>query len=386
MNIKTIPLGHFSPAEFLRQYWQKRPLVIRQAMPEFNSPLSAEELAGLACEPTVESRLILENAGNSPWEVREGPFTEQDFTQLPETHWTLLVQEVNRHVPEIADLLDRFNFVPSWRLDDLMISYAAPQGSVGPHVDNYDVFLLQAQGLKRWQISYQVGELMPNLDLRLLQNFRPEENWVLEPGDMLYLPPNIAHYGVALDDSLTFSIGFLAPSYNELFNDYVHTVTANMDEHARYTDPELQPVHHPGEISQEALGKIQKVIRSLPLDNQSINRWFGKFISESRVGVSYPRPHPPFTPDSWQQEYQACGYLRRAARMCFIREASQYILFVEGQMLPLPAEIAFAAVLLTEQRDFPYAELAAQLNPALIKLLTELTNLGYFYFFELEEA
>jgi len=370
--------------EFLRDYWQKRPLLIRQAIPNFESPISPDELAGLACEEHVESRIIMEKGGKTPWQLRNGAFTEKDFSRLPQTHWTLLVQEVNRHVPEIADILDLFNFVPSWRVDDLMISYAPQHGSVGPHIDSYDVFLLQAKGLRRWQISREVGEFLPDLDLKILKKFQAEETWILAPGDMLYLPPNVAHHGVALEECMTFSIGFLAPTHTEMLNDYVQNVTAQMDKDLRYTDPELTLPKDNGEITPQALEKIQQIIRGLSLDNHSINQWFGQFISQSRGGSDYECPEPEFDSVEWLEEYQGAGFMRRAARMMFIRDGENVTLFAEGQAIPLSPSLAFAAPLLSQQRDFPFEELKKPLseNAEFVALLTDLTNQGFFYFYD----
>ncbi|MEN9848220.1 MAG: hypothetical protein RL368_960 [Pseudomonadota bacterium] len=378
-----ISLG-MSVEEFLRDYWQKRPLLIRQAIPNFESPISPDELAGLACEDHVESRIIMEKGGKTPWQLRNGAFTEKDFSRLPQTHWTLLVQEMNRHVPEIADILDLFNFVPSWRVDDLMISYAPQHGSVGPHIDSYDVFLLQAKGLRRWQISREVGEFLPDLDLRILKKFQAEETWILAPGDMLYLPPNVAHHGVALEECMTFSIGFLAPTHTEMLNDYVQNVTAQMDKDLRYTDPELTLPKDNGEITPQALEKIQQIIRGLSLDNHSINQWFGQFISQSRGGSDYECPDPEFDSIEWLEEYKGAGFMRRAARMMFLRDGENVTLFAEGQAIPLSPSLAFAAPLLSQQRDFPFADLEKSLseNAEFVALLTDLTNQGFFYFYD----
>jgi len=378
-----ISLG-MSVEEFLRDYWQKRPLLIRQAIPNFESPISPDELAGLACEDHVESRIIMEKGGKTPWQLRNGAFTEKDFSRLPQTHWTLLVQEMNRHVPEIADILDLFNFVPSWRVDDLMISYAPQHGSVGPHIDSYDVFLLQAKGLRRWQISREVGEFLPDLDLKILKKFQAEETWILAPGDMLYLPPNVAHHGVALEECMTFSIGFLAPTHTEMLNDYVQNVTAQMDKDLRYTDPELTLPKDNGEITPQALEKIQQIIRGLSLDNHSINQWFGQFISQSRGGSDYECPEPEFDSIEWLEEYKGAGFMRRAARMMFLRDGENVTLFAEGQAIPLSPSLAFAAPLLSQQRDFPFADLEKPLseNAEFVALLTDLTNQGFFYFYD----
>jgi 50S ribosomal protein L16 3-hydroxylase len=377
-----ISLGSLTPAQFLAEYWQKKPLLIRQAIPNFVSPLSPDELAGLACEPQVESRLIVERGGTKPWQVRHGPFAEPDFAHLPATHWTLLVQEVDRHVPEIADIIDKFSFIPSWRIDDLMISYAVPQGSVGPHTDSYDVFLLQAYGTRQWQISSQVSELLPDLELKILREFIPEQEWVLHPGDILYLPPGVAHYGIALDDCMTFSIGFLAPSHTDMIHDYVAAALQQFDENTRYTDPDLQLQADFGEISPQTLQKIKQNIHSLPTDDAEIEQWFGRFVTQSRSGVSPEAAEIEYTPKTWLAELQHYP-LRRAARMAFIRNQDSITLFVEGQAIQLPKSSGAIANLLTQQRDFHYRDLKKFLNDDfIVKLLVEMTHDGFLYFYE----
>jgi 50S ribosomal protein L16 3-hydroxylase len=203
MSIPETLLGDLTPEAFLRDYWQKKPLLIRGALPDFVTPVAPDELAGLACEDDVTARLILEQGGDYPWQMRFGPFDEDDFAALPETHWTLLVQEVDRLVPEVADLLDAFRFLPNWRIDDVQISYAPPHGNAGAHLDNYDVFLLQGMGRRRWQISSTpIPEdeevYVEDVDVRILQDFEPDEEWIVEPGDLLYLPPRLRRIGTAL--------------------------------------------------------------------------------------------------------------------------------------------------------------------------------------------
>lgn len=186
--------GDITVEEFLADYWQKKPLLVRQAIPDYRSPISADELAGLACQENVESRIVLEKDRLAPWSVLHGPFYESDFSTLPDTHWTLLVQECNQHVPELALLLDSFNFIPNWRVDDIMVSYAVEHGSVGPHTDQYDVFLLQAEGTRHWKINRSLDKdaaYLEDTELRILNNFESEQDWILEPGDMLYLPPGV---------------------------------------------------------------------------------------------------------------------------------------------------------------------------------------------------
>ena len=206
--------------DFLQNYWQKRPLLVRGALPGFSSPITPEALMGLACEEHANARIVLESNGQYPWEVRYGPFDEEDFLELPESGWTVLVQEVDRYVAEVQDLLASVRFVPNWRLEDVQVSYAAPRGNAGPHVDSYDVFLLQGMGQREWAIG-GVPEpedvpMQEDLDLSLLKEFKAASRWVLGPGDMLYLPPRYAHLGIALGPCLTYSIGFRAPEKGTL--------------------------------------------------------------------------------------------------------------------------------------------------------------------------
>lgn len=274
----TLNLGGLAPQQFLQQYWQKKPLLIRAAGADLSHSLSAEELAGLACEDNVESRLVLERSGQQPWEVRHGPFTEADFASLPESHWTLLVQDVDKHLPQLgAPLVNAFRFIPDWRVDDLMISFAADGGSVGPHVDAYDVFLLQAHGRRRWAIGGPAeGPWIEDIELRILSDFRPDQEWILEPGDMLYLPPGVAHHGVALGDSMTYSIGFRAPSDYDLIQAYLEWVLEHGDQHSRYSDADLQPCRQPGRLDERTLERMRaRLSASLQQPRNDVHRWLG---------------------------------------------------------------------------------------------------------------
>lgn len=194
-----------SRERFLDEYWQKRPALLRQALPREVLALPPDELAGLACEPEVESRLVRQT-GETDWALRHGPFDAEDFVDLPPSHWTLLVQDVDKHLPEVATLLEAFDFVPDWRLDDIMISYAVDGGGVGPHTDNYDVFLVQAAGTRRWRLSHREfteKDLLDSCPLRVLREFPVDEDWLLEPGDVLYLPPKVGHWGTAVGECMT---------------------------------------------------------------------------------------------------------------------------------------------------------------------------------------
>ena len=211
--------GTLSSAEFFRTYWQKKPFVFQKAIPGFVSPIDADELAGLACEEDIESRLILEKGGEKPWQVISGPLSEETLTTLAESHWSLSVQGVDRILPEVAALLRHFRFLPNWLLDDILVSYAPDSGSVGAHIDNYDVFILQGQGKRRWLLGGAPQwneEYREGLDIRLLKKFEPEHDWVLETGDVLYIPMRFAHHGIAIGECLNYSVGFRAPTDGEL--------------------------------------------------------------------------------------------------------------------------------------------------------------------------
>lgn len=382
--IMTSPLNGITTEAFLRDYWQKKPLCLRNALPDFSCPITAEELAGLACESEVESRLIQEH-GETPWQVRNGPFSEEDFLALPDSHWTVLVQEINKHVPEFALLQERFNFIPNWRLDDVMVSYAPDQGTVGPHADNYDVFLIQGPGRRRWQLSYQDAgpeHLLPDLPLRILKDFQPEEEYILEEGDLLYLPPGVVHHGVALGDCITISVGFRAPAKLELLGGYLADALAQMDPESFYTDPDLQPQANPGLLSPQAREKVRAIIRSLPLDDEGIDRWFGSFTTDVRPGHYLPEPEQELSTTELLAALQQHGELWRSeyARFAYI-DGTPTRLYVAGEEYELSADLAFAAPLLCGQRSYTFSEFEPHTgNDAFVNLVSELYNLGALYF------
>lgn len=280
------PLG-MPPAEFLELYWQKHPVLIRGAFPGFTLPLEADDLGGLACEELTLSRIVLREPGKDRWQLRQGPFSESDFAALPGDHWTLLVQDVDKWDPDVAALLDPFRFLPSWRIDDVMVSYAEHGGGVGAHVDQYDVFLLQGQGRRRWSIDIDPDaprDFRDDVELRLLRRFRPSHEWLLEPGDMLYLPPCVPHDGVAEGTCMTFSIGMRAPAESELLLDLVEHVAERIPDTQRYRDPDLRPAPTPGEIDEAALNRLTATLgaASAMLPRDALAEWFGCFITRYR--------------------------------------------------------------------------------------------------------
>lgn len=334
-------LGGMTAREFMRDYWQKKPLLIRQAIPDFESPIDADELAGLALEEEVESRLVIEH-GERPWELRRGPFAEDEFGKLPEREWTLLVQAVDQFVPEVGELLEHFRFLPSWRIDDVMISYAAPGGSVGPHFDNYDVFLLQGAGQRHWQIGQMCDSdsaLLEHADLRILADFQATDEWTLEPGDMLYLPPRLAHSGVAVDDCLTYSVGFRAPSAAEVLTHFTDFLSQYLPDEERYTDADAQPVSDPHQIQRDALDRLKGLLAEHMSDERMLLTWFGQFMTEPR--------YPELVVGPKLEEEDLLGSLDQgavlirnpSARLAWSEVDEDLLLFASGQSRLLPGKL-----------------------------------------------
>ena len=383
MDVPKTLLGGLSPEEFLRDVWQKKPLLIRGALPGFESPISPEELAGLACEEGSDSRLIMERGGEYPWQLRHGPFEDEDFLALPESHWTLLVQEVDRWVPEIAGLLNYFRFIPNWRIDDVMVSYAPDQGNVGAHVDNYDVFLFQALGKREWRIGLEPlmeEDIDEELEVSMLRRFEPDETWVLEPGDMLYLPPRIPHHGIARGDCMTFSIGFRAPSREEVLAGFSNHLLEVIDPLERYGDPDLRPQAEPGLLSEKALEEIRRFVREGATD-EAIDRWFGSFVTEPKRSEVIDPPERPWSISALTKALRDGAVLERLAptRFAYLRKkGGEVSLFVHGDEYALDAGLEFAAPILCGVEPLDGDSLSDRLRDRdFVELLAALVNDGH---------
>lgn len=293
-------LGGLTTAEFLRDYWQKRPLLIRQALPQFSGLLEPAQLMDLACDPDIEARLVAERRGR--WQLQRSPFMQKDFGAQGKSGWTVLVQGVNHYLPEGAALLDLFNFIPHARLDDLMVSYAPRGGGVGPHFDDYDVFLLQGKGHRRWQISTQRDRsLIEDAPLKILRNFKVEHEWVLAPGDMLYLPPHCAHNGIAEDDCMTYSIGFRTPTHQELAEQFLVYLQDRIQVEGLYADPGLKAQRHPSEIGADMLQQVSQAIGRVKWGPRDIADFLGCYLSEPKPHVFFDPPARPLTQASFER-------------------------------------------------------------------------------------
>ena len=340
------PLG-MSPAQFLRDYWQKRPLLIRQAFPDFVSPIQPDDLAGLALEETALSRLIIHDEHRDRWKVKTGPLTEKDFASTPDKNWTLLVQDVDKWDADVAALLGHFQFLPSWRLDDIMVSYAEPGGGVGAHVDQYDVFLLQGLGQRHWAIDTNPDaprDFRPDVELKQLSVFEPDHEWMLEPGDMLYLPPGVPHDGVAFGGPcLTISVGMRAPSQAELTGDLADFLAERLPDELRYTDPDLVPAKAVGEIDRAALARLRDALPfAAALDEPTLVDWFGRFITRYRSAQVPVAPEKAATAASLAKQLDGGATLLRHpwSRVAWARGKRGATLFVNGHAHPASAELA----------------------------------------------
>lgn len=367
-----LPLG-MTAAQFLRDYWQKRPLLIRNAFPDFHPPIAPEDLAGLACEDGALSRLIKHDERRERWKVKTGPLSETDFAKTGDADWTLLVQDVDKWDADVARLLEPFRFLPSWRVDDIMVSYAEPGGGVGAHVDQYDVFLLQGLGQRHWAISTDPQaprDFRPDVELKQLRHFEPTHEWLLEPGDMLYLPPGVPHDGVAFGGPcMTFSIGMRAPSQAELTGDLADYLAERLGEEQRYADPDLAPARSVGEIDQAALARLKNALPfAAGLDQDSLRDWFGRFITRYRNAQTPAPPAKPLGEAALLKQLAAGAQLLRHpwSRMAWSRDKAGAMLFANGHAWPASPALAER---LCAQRTLAFAEPPAGADLALLLAL-----------------
>lgn len=358
---------------------------MRRAIDPSAFTLEPGELAGLACEADIESRLIIE-CGPRDWRVRHGPFDGGDFADLPQTHWTLLVQDVDKYLPQVSALIDRFDFIPTWRIDDIMVSYATDRGGVGPHTDAYDVFLMQGLGRRRWRLSYRDctdRDLVPDIEQRILAHFTTDEDWLLEPGDVLYLPPGVAHWGNADGECMTYSLGFRAPSRQELAADWYQHLVALADQE-RLRDP---PRGSSGAtFGDDVVRTAARLIDALPSTATSeFRRWLGGYFTE---------PKPQFHVEAARQTLDQSGFERLLAELIahgaaiqrhpFARFAwskgpeDELWLFCHGECLELATDHLATVQTICQQRRLDASRLAALIDkdaqaPA---LLLQLFNRG----------
>lgn len=379
--------GSITKTQFLRDYWQKKPLFIKKAVPELASLLDGDDLAGLALEAHVESRIVRQHAAGR-WELQRGPFTEEHFQSLPKNNWTLLVQAVDQFLPELADLLDRFNFLPHWRIDDVMVSYAVDGGSVGPHIDSYDVFLIQGQGTRRWQLGLPSPNptWLSHPDLRILADMNVSEEFLCEPGDLLYLPPQFPHWGTAQGSNcMTWSVGFRAPGDRELLEGFCSHLIEQIPEQQRYSDPGIKSSPHPGVLSTATIKTLRTRLNTLFEEPGALEDFLGSTLSAPKYLEHAPDvPEPLWTLQALKQALAQTDTIRRDEGSRFLLLPAQFApaLFVDGERIPLAVdgEPLQAAAFIADHRLINALPMRQWLNDEHAAILIlRLFNSGHLY-------
>jgi 50S ribosomal protein L16 3-hydroxylase len=378
-------LGELTVAEFITDYWQQKPVCIRNGIAFQEALIAVDELAGLALEPEVESRLI-ENKGDiKNWQVIHGPLTEADFNKERDFPWTLLVQGVDCFVPEVHDFLAKFRFLPSWRLDDLMISYATKGAGVGAHYDRYDVFLIQGEGQRQWQIGQtcsENSELMVHDQLSLLQDFELSEEFILNPGDMLYIPPLVAHKGVAISDvCVTYSVGFRSPSHGEVLTTFADERSLDISADLRLKDHGF--TSNSGEISAADVDGLMQLMRD-QITPENVAQWFGKHSTEAKYPALDMAEEAMDQAELESIISDAYGVLRvsEGVRLAYTWQGDGGLtLFAQGEALPCPPDATAFVEAIANQWLLEVDEIAPLVaNDAAMAMLLILHNQGYLYF------
>jgi 50S ribosomal protein L16 3-hydroxylase len=361
--------------DFIQRYWQKRPVVLKRALKNFIDPISPDELAGLAMENEVDSRLVSHDDGQ--WQVSHGPF--ESFDHLGETNWSLLVQAVDHWHEPSAALMRPFRALPDWRIDDLMISFSVPGGGVGPHLDQYDVFIIQGTGRRRWRVGEKMpmAQHCPHPDLLQVDPFTAIIDEEMEPGDILYIPPGFPHEGYSLENALNYSVGFRAPSGRELVSGFADHVLQHELGGKRFEDPDVPARAHPSEILPSELDGIRAMILALINDETQFNSWFGEFISQSRHELEIVPPEPPYQSDEVYDALQQGEELNRPGGLRVLRINDA--VFVNGEQLHSSNQQALFA--LADNLAIGKDKLGDALeDPSFLAMLTALVNSGYWYF------
>jgi len=362
-------LGGISPQVFMKRYWQKKPLIVRQAVPNFKPLLTRTELFDLAACDDVQTRMVIKKPDSAcGWQLKNGPFERRSLPPLKQGGWTILLQGVDLHHEAVHALMNQFRFVPDARLDDLMISYATDGGGVGPHFDSYDVFLLQAHGRRRWRIGRQKNlSLQADVPLKILTHFEPEVEYVLEPGDMLYLPPRYAHDGIAEGECMTYSIGFRIPNRAELARELLQRLAEDAEDAIGvklYRDPDQVAVEQPAEIPEKMIQFAQDALLDALKDPRAFARGLGEYLTEPKPNVWFEAEQ---THQLSAQSLRKSGLrLDRRSRMMFDKEH----IFINGESFNAAGVDARLMQQLANQRVLTSKEMLKISSQALSLVLT----------------
>ncbi|OZB41668.1 MAG: 50S ribosomal protein L16 arginine hydroxylase [Alishewanella sp. 34-51-39] len=379
-------LGELSLADFMQQYWQKQPLLIKQGFKNFQDPLSADELAGLALEDDVESRLVECRDGN--WQLETGPF--EDFNRYGDKDWTILVQAVDHWHPPAAELIEPFRFIPNWRIDDLMVSFSTPGGGVGPHLDQYDVFIIQGEGKRHWRVGMpdaSLKQFCPHPRLLQVTPFTACIDVIMEPGDILYIPPGCPHEGISLENSLNYSVGFRAPAQKDLLTGLADYLLDNDISGKRFSDPDRNLTANIGAISEQDLDQVQQLLVQLVSDRNALPQWFGQYITQAKHELDQQEPDPHYQAEEIAEYLEEGSVLARLGglRCCYYQATadSDIQLFINGNKIVLPAEELTTAQLFCDSKRIDQQQcLHFTAREERLLLITDLINQGLWYFEE----
>lgn len=361
--------------DFLQRYWQKRPVVLKRGFKNFIDPISPDELAGLAMENEVDSRLVSHEDGR--WQVSHGPF--ESYDHLGENNWSILVQAVDHWHEPSSHLMRPFRHIPDWRMDDLMISYSVPGGGVGPHLDQYDVFIIQGTGRRRWRVGEKIPmkQHCPHPDLLQVEPFEAIIDEELEPGDIVYIPPGFPHEGYSLEHALNYSVGFRAPNAREMLSGFADYVLSRELGSKRYGDPELVEREHPAQILPNELDGLRNMMLELAGDPEHFNSWFGEFISQSRHELDLAPPEPPYQAGEIYELLESGETLQRLGGLRVLRIGD--VCYVNGEAITTEQVAAVDA--LTRHLTVTREMLGDALDdPSFLALISALVNSGYWYF------
>lgn len=370
--------------DFLTHYWQKKPVLIKGAFPDFDDPLSPDELAGLALESEIESRRVWR--ADARWQAESGPFDSYDH--LGDKDWTLLVQAVNQWHPGVQDIADAFRFIPGWRFDDVMVSFSTPGGGVGPHIDQYGVFIIQGEGTRRWRVGLQqeLKQFAANGALRHCEAFDAEIDEILTPGDMIYIPPGCPHEGYAETPALNYSVGFRAPDARDLISGFADHLLAHEVTSRRFNDADMPACSAHGRIDHAVLSQVKTLMAELLEDPEQLANWFGEMISDAKHDLDLEQPDPAYSLEELVLRMDNGDHLYRLAGVrCFYMQDAEQVFYLDGERYQLAESDREAISLLCDQARICGPEVACLKQPqALLEVLLPLVNQGYWYFEEEE--
>ncbi|MGB2078527.1 MAG: JmjC domain-containing protein [Vibrio sp.] len=373
----------FSLDTFMQEFWQKKPTIIKGGFANFHDPISPDELAGLSLEEDVDSRFV--SNLNDNWQAEHGPFAEDKFSQVGESHWSLIVQAANHWVPEVDQMRHAFSQIPNWLFDDVMISFATENGGVGPHIDQYDVFICQGMGKRHWQVGaldegqYQENHRTPAL--RQIEGFEPILDDVLEAGDILYIPAGFPHHGYALEPSLSYSMGYRSPKSQELLSNFADFVLAHDrgDVHMHQPDQALQ--QNPGALGHTDMQVLSQMLKSDLQDEAFINKFLGCMLSQSRHQLSIIPAEENWTRDDLMQHIQTGEPIEKVLGLrCFYHQDTPQTLYINGEIFHLEEELAFMTDRLANQNQLTATDLAQLTDkPECLDFICQLLDKGYWY-------